>query len=314
MKKFKKIFVALIILGLLGILSLLGINTYVLVSTDNFIENSENLKDGEADYILILGAGLRPDGTPSPMLKERLDRGIELYKSGVSSKIIMSGDHENDDHDEVNAMKDYVTSQGIPSDAIYMDHAGISTYDSVYRAKEIFDASNIVIVTQKYHLHRAIHIAHSLGLNAYGVDAQKTVYRGQTYREIREILARIKDFFKCLIKPESTHMGDTIPVSAGGNYTNDKEYVLIQKSRESENFERYISQKRIVTKIENIIENYDFSSETCDGITDYTLNFSSGKRYGIEIYDSSIHITDEGKEIKLDEEDSKYIRELIFGD
>ena len=91
----------------------------------------------------------------------------------------------------------------------------------MFRAKEIFGANKIVIVTQKYHLYRSIYIARQLGIEAYGVGADPRKYVGETYREIREILARDKDFIKCIFKPEPTYLGDTIPVSGNGDITND---------------------------------------------------------------------------------------------
>ena len=156
------------------------------------------------------------------MLQDRLLQGIDLYKSNVSSKIIMSGDHGREEYDEVNVMKKYAIDNGIPSEDIFMDHAGFSSYESIYRAKEIFGAKKVVIVTQRYHLYRALHIANSLGLEAYGVGADPRQYVGAIYREIREILARNKDFVKCLFKPEPTYLGESIPVSGSGDVTNDK--------------------------------------------------------------------------------------------
>lgn len=133
------------------------------------------------------------------MLQDRLDEGVKLYKEGIASKIIMSGDHGREEYDEVNIMKEYAIEQGVPSEDIFMDHAGFSTYESIYRAKEIFDADNIVIVTQEYHLYRALYIAEKLDINAYGVNSDPRKYSGQTFRELREILARNKDFINCII-------------------------------------------------------------------------------------------------------------------
>jgi len=133
----------------------------------------------------------------------------------------MSGDHGRKEYDEVNIMKKYAIEKGIPSENIFMDHAGFSTYESIYRVKNIFEAKKVVIVTQKYHLYRALYIANQLGLEAYGVGADPRRYVGTTYREIREILARDKDFFKCIFKPEPTYLGDTIPVNGNGDITND---------------------------------------------------------------------------------------------
>lgn len=156
------------------------------------------------------------------MLEDRLKEGILLYNNEVSDKIIMSGDHGREEYDEVNTMKKYAIENGIPSENIFMDHAGFSSYESIYRAKEIFNAKKVVIVTQKYHLYRALYIANQLGLEAYGVGADPRQYVGAIYREAREILARNKDFIKCIFKPEPTYLGDTIPVSGNGDITNDK--------------------------------------------------------------------------------------------
>ena len=137
------------------------------------------------------------------------------------SKLIsdMSGDHGSAAYDEVNVMRLFAAERGVKEDDIFTDHAGFSTYDSIYRAKNIFEADNIIIVSQKYHLHRALYIAERLGVNAVGVSANLNPYGGQLKREIREILARDKDFFKCIIKPESEYMGDKIPVSGDGRST-----------------------------------------------------------------------------------------------
>ena len=134
----------------------------------------------------------------------------------------MSGDHGTEDYDEVNIMKQFAIEKGIPSENIFMDHAGFSSYESIYRAKEIFKAKKIIIVTQEYHLYRALYIAKQLGVEAYGVASDSRQYVGAAYREIREILARNKDFIKCILKLKPTYLGETIPVSGNGDITNDK--------------------------------------------------------------------------------------------
>lgn len=211
--------------GIIGIIIIviiiLGINLYVRASTKKQIIKENNYAElSDVDCIIILGAGIWGD-KPSPMLEDRLLEGIKLYQNGVSNKMIMSGDHGRKEYDEVNIMKNYAIEKGIPSENIFMDHAGFSTYESIYRAKDIFEAKKVVIVTQKYHLYRALYIANQLGLEAYGVGADPRQYVGATYREIREILARDKDFIKCIFKPEPTYLGDTIPVSGNGDTTND---------------------------------------------------------------------------------------------
>jgi vancomycin permeability regulator SanA len=149
-------------------------------------------------------------------------QGIALYELGASDRLLMSGDNTKKDYDEVNTMKQYAIDHGIPSEYIFMDHAGISTYDSIYRAKEIFQAGKIIIVTQEYHLYRALYISDSLGIEAYGVAADPVLYAGQELREMREIMARAKDFVKCIVKPPASILGEVIPVSGDGNVTNDR--------------------------------------------------------------------------------------------
>lgn len=219
MKKMIKIL--LIFLAIL-IAVLFVINYFVKATTKKQILNeNEATKLEDIDCIFVLGAGIWGE-RPSPILEDRLLQAISLYEKNVSAKIIMSGDHGRKEYDEVNIMKDYAIEKGVPSENIFMDHAGFSSYESIYRAKEIFGAKKIVIVTQKYHLYRSLYIANQLDIEAYGVGADPRKYAGQAYRELREILARNKDFAKCIFKPEPTYLGDTIPVSGSGDVTNDR--------------------------------------------------------------------------------------------
>ena len=218
-KLLKAIIIILIIIVIIGA-AVLGINSHVKSSVkDRIIDDPSELED--FDCILVLGAGIRDDG-PSPMLADRLDQAVDLYNSGVSDRLLMSGDHGSPYYDEVNIMKQYAKNCGVPSENIFMDHAGFSSYDSIYRAKEIFGAQRLVIVTQEYHLYRALYIADKLGLDAYGVCSDPRRYAGHRYRELREILARDKDFFKCIFKPEPKYLGEKIPITGNGDVTNDK--------------------------------------------------------------------------------------------
>jgi len=213
-----KIMIIGIIILMIAIFSL---NIYVVNSTKNEIVKEENVSNIEGvDCILILGAGIWGD-KPSPMLEDRLKEGITLYKKGTTKKIIMSGDHSREDYDEVKIMKEYAESEGVSSEDIFMDHAGFSSYDSVYRAKEIFGVQKMIIVTQKYHLYRSLYIAKKLGIEAYGIESNLRTYPGQVFREIREILARDKDYFKCIMKPEASIMGEKISLDGSGDITND---------------------------------------------------------------------------------------------
>ncbi len=176
---------------------------------------------GEYDCILVLGSGVKADGSPSDMLYDRIKTAVDLYFDGYSNKLLMSGDHGQDDYDEVNCMKNTAISMGVPSEDIFMDHAGFSTYESIVRAKNIFSAEKIIVVTQEYHLPRALYLAKTFSIEAVGVSASLRHYSGQEYRDIREVAARIKDFIYSLAKPEVTG-GDKISLEGDGNITNDK--------------------------------------------------------------------------------------------
>lgn len=217
----KKVLRIIIIMIIFFILLFFLINFYVIKSTKNRILSDFSDIDN-VDAILVLGAKVKKDNTPSPMLEDRILGAIDLYNKGVANKIIMSGDHGTKEYDEVNAMKEYVKNVDIPSNDIFMDHAGFSTYDSIYRAKAIFKVKKMIIVTQEYHLYRALYIAKSLGIDAYGYASNLRDYSGQSKREVREILARDKDFIKCIFKPNPKFLGDEIPVSGNGDITNDK--------------------------------------------------------------------------------------------
>ena len=193
MKSFKRtlsvilrIFIILIIL--LGIMTV-SINLYMINYSKKYILTMDNINTASVNCITVLGASVKSNGTPSNMLEDRLAESVVLYNVGVSNKIIMSGDHANDNYDEVNTMKNYAIKKGIPSSDIFMDHAGLNTYDSMYRLKNIFEVGSTIIVTQDYHLYRAIYIARKLGIEAYGIASNPREYNGQFYRDLREILA-----------------------------------------------------------------------------------------------------------------------------
>lgn len=194
----------------------LFINIYMINSTKNQIISIDEL-NGEYDAIIVLGCRVNGD-SPSLMLSKRLDKGIEVYNK-LNTKIILTGDHDDKDYDEVNVMKNYIIDF-IPSKDIFLDHAGVNTYDSLYRAKYIFEAKKIVIVTQKYHMYRALYLANKLDLDAVGIVAddipQKMI---MLKNEIREILSRDKNFFKGLIKPKSKYLGEIIPLNQDGIVT-----------------------------------------------------------------------------------------------
>ncbi len=208
------------LLGLLGFGLVSQFNQVVINLSKPQIVAPEQAAAFDADCILVLGCGVTGD-VPSLLLRHRIDLGIDLYKAGAAPKLLMSGDHGQLDYDEVNVMKDRALDHGIPSADVFMDHAGFSTYDSLVRAKEIFQVKKVVIVTQEYHLYRAIYIAKSLGLEVCGVAAYDSwSYSDRTYREVREVAARLKDILFAAFRPDPVYLGDAIPISGNGNATN----------------------------------------------------------------------------------------------
>lgn len=196
-------------------------NFFVVLSVRNRVLYDKEYKNlSDVQCIIVLGAGIRTD-KPSPLLRDRLDKAIELYFDGAAPKIIMSGDHGKENHDEVNVMKDYAIEKGVPSEDIFMDHAGFSTYDTMYRAKNVFGVKKAILVTQKYHIFRSLYIANQMGIDAYGVPTLVKRKNG-VFREIREVLARGKDLIKTKISSSNNYKGETISLEQSGDVTNDK--------------------------------------------------------------------------------------------
>jgi vancomycin permeability regulator SanA len=159
------------------------------------------IPSGEYDCILVLGAKVT-DGVPCARLADRLDNGIELYKAGFAKKLLLSGDGEHpDEYDEVAGMKAYAISRGVPEEDIIEDIYGLSTYESIWRAKNIYGIRSMIISTQEYHLSRAIFIAGEFSLSVCGVPADRQDYAQMFLHNLREILARFKDYYFAQAKP-----------------------------------------------------------------------------------------------------------------
>lgn len=205
-----------------GICAIGIMNAAVIGKSKPYFLNVEQTEKIDADCILVLGAGIVENKYPSPILADRIDKGIEVYKEDSSKKLLMSGDHGRVDHDEVNIMKARAVRNNIPEQDVFMDHAGFSTYESMYRAKEVFGAEKIIIVTQRYHLYRAVFIARALGLEAYGVPAEDISYPYEFQRELREVAARCKDIAFSVIKPVISYDTDVkVDLTGSGSVTND---------------------------------------------------------------------------------------------
>jgi len=213
-----------IIVGLiLGVLlaAVIAVTNYTVVSSANrYIEESSAQE--QVDAIIILGARVYSDGDLSWILKDRMEVGIEQYLEGNGKKLLLSGDHGRENYDEVNNMKKFALSKGVPEEDIFMDHAGFNTYSTMYRAKEVFGVENAIIITQDYHLKRSVYIARQLEIEAYGVASDLHEYPKISKFVAREILARTKDFFQVNVtKPEPKFLGDKIDIHGDGRVTQD---------------------------------------------------------------------------------------------
>lgn len=175
----------------------------------------------QAETAIILGARVYPSGALSPVLADRVTTGIELYKQGKVKKLLLTGDHGQTTYDEVNHMRQFALERGVPAEDIFMDHAGFSTYDSMYRARDIFLVSKAIIVTQEFHLSRALYIARTLGIEASGVKADKRQYVGENYLYFREVLARTKASAQIMLRMKPKYLGPEIPISGDGRETKD---------------------------------------------------------------------------------------------
>lgn len=221
MTTLRRILKIAILLMLSVVLLITAVNVGMVLATRDQIRSVKNPEFPDADCILVLGAGVRDDGSPSHMLEDRLKVGISLYESGAADLLLMSGDHGQAHYDEVSCMLQYAVNAGVPAEAIFLDHAGFSTYESLYRAREIFGAKRILIVTQEYHLYRALFVADALGLEAVGISADLRTYMGQSMRDAREGIARVKDWLFSIFQPKPTYLGDPIPLTGDALVTHD---------------------------------------------------------------------------------------------
>jgi len=222
-QKLLRAFAVLAVLGVLAAAIPFGINLYMIAYAKPYILTPAEVAAQEGlDCALVLGAKVHANGNPSHMLEDRLIFGIDLYQNGAVPKLLLSGDHGTKGYNEVGGMKAYAEKKDIPEDDLFMDHAGFSTYDSLYRARDVFAVKRLVVVTQEYHLYRAVYIARKLGLDAYGVASDPREYANEWfYNMTRESLARCKAFAMCLYKPEPTYLGEAIPIQGSGKATND---------------------------------------------------------------------------------------------
>ena len=211
----------LLVFGMSGFVAMTTSKDIVGIDRGNGVDQAAigACKEIDPQCILVLGCAVWENNEPSPMLKERLDTAIALYRQGVAPKLLLSGDNSEKYYSEPDCMLAYTLKQGVPPEDIFLDFAGFSTYDSIYRAKAVFRADRFIVVTQKYHLFRALKICGALDITARGVASNQEKHEGRYFREAREVLARCKDLVKGRMKPEPIFLGDEIPVDGDGTVT-----------------------------------------------------------------------------------------------
>lgn len=209
-----------VLAGIIGVIVCAGINQYVLAKSQQRI--SHNIKElPEAYTAIVLGARVYQNGGVSNYLKDRLEHALELYNSGKIERFLVSGDHGQKDYDEVNTMKQYLMNNGVPKEVIFLDHAGFNTYSSMVRAKKVFQVEDAIIVSQDYHLPRAVFIANQVGLNAHGYASSSSVLGQSKRNKIREVLARVKSFGEVMLGVDPKYLGNPIPITGSSIASHD---------------------------------------------------------------------------------------------
>ena len=217
-------FKLLIFLFVTASIIFVAFNSIVVFCSANKIYSIENIDELEtAQCVLVPGSRVFSDERLSAVLQDRVDYAIEIYKAGKAERLLFSGDHGRTEYDEVNAMLNYAVSKGVPQEDIFLDHAGFSTYESLYRARDVFCVSDVIIVTQKFHIYRAVFIAQQLGLETQGVNSDPRRYLYADYDSLRESFARVKDLiYVNILKPKPKYLGDEIPITGNSSLTHDK--------------------------------------------------------------------------------------------
>jgi SanA protein len=216
----KKIFIFFLIIGILLTASCVLIGRYIKTSAKPYIfYSADNIP---SRYVgMVLGAHVGNDGTPSLVLADRLNTALILYQKGKIKKFLVSGDHGRKNYDEVNNMKNYLKDHGVPERDIFLDHAGFDTYNSMVRAREIFQVKDMIVITQKFHLSRALYIARHKGIDAVGCDAGMTDETPLRALEFRESLAYLKAYWEVLINKSPKFLGPKIPITGDSQLSYD---------------------------------------------------------------------------------------------
>ncbi|MGB5983061.1 MAG: ElyC/SanA/YdcF family protein [Nonlabens sp.] len=208
-------------IGIALVLAVIALQFHVKRTSRSYIHN--NIEQITPAYTgIVLGASVRPDKSLSPILQDRVDAALKAYKAGKFQRFLLSGDHGEKNYDEVNAMKTYLNNKGVNDSVIFLDHAGFDTYDSMYRARDIFQVEDAIIFTQEFHLPRAIYLARKLGLEAQGFVSDMRVYQANSRLQRREWLANVKAWSELNIEKQPTYTGDIIPITEDSSRSHDK--------------------------------------------------------------------------------------------
>lgn len=204
------IFLDVMAIALLIAVILINLNV-ASISQPYIFTDIEKLPNSQT--VLVLGASVYRNQTLSDMLKDRTDTAIELYQAGKVKSFLVSGDNRQKNYNETAAIQKYLLEQGIPQDKIFLDYAGFDTYDSLYRARDVFQAQSVVIATQNFHLPRAVYIGRQLGLEVYGFPADKHTYRNVWLNIAREKLANVKAWVDLNINSQPQFLGQVTPIN-----------------------------------------------------------------------------------------------------
>ncbi|RJQ52454.1 MAG: hypothetical protein C4521_10070 [Actinobacteria bacterium] len=217
-KSFNTLFVVAVVTAAVTVLA----NAAILRLAEEHIAESAEAAPG-ARVAVVLGAKVHPNDSLSAVLSDRMKTAVELYRSKKVSKLLLSGDHGRARYDEVNNMRRFALDHGVAPKDIFMDHAGFDTYDSMYRARDVFGVKKALVVTQRFHLARAIYTARKLGIEATGVPSDKRRYAKALLFDSREILSRTKAYLELeLFRPKPKLLGPKIDIGGDGRVTWDK--------------------------------------------------------------------------------------------
>lgn len=203
MKRIKKIILTLLLFLVFAVLLVFGLHVYLQEKTSDYLYDDVATVPAHKT-VIILGASVYTDGRLSPILKDRVDTALQLYRQNKVSQFLVSGDHKSDDYDEVNTISNYLLARGVPSEKILLDHAGFDTYDSMYRSQAVFKITNAIVVTQKFHLPRTLFIARNLGLDYTGFVAEPLNFQVGNRVLGREKIANFKAVWEIILKSEPT--------------------------------------------------------------------------------------------------------------